>query len=85
MVWGGTAAQRMYTAIRGNHQMQPGGGVLVVEAEGGRIFETDSSGRIVWEYINRYDDDEVAEINSALVLPADYFRDVDWSCNMARN
>ena len=85
MVWGGTAAQRMYTAIRGNHQMQPGGGVLVVETEGGRIFETDSSGRIVWEYINRYDDDEVAEINSALVLPADYFRDVDWSCNMARN
>jgi hypothetical protein len=83
-VWGGTEEQRMYTESRGKHQMQPSGGVLVIESEGGRLFETDPSGRIVWEYINRYDDDEVAEINEARVLPAGYFDDVDWSCNPTR-
>ena len=83
-VWASSSAERMYTPFRGKHEMRPGGGVLIIETNGGRVIETDASGRVVWEYINRYDEDEVVEITGARVLPAAYFDGVDWSCNPAR-
>ena len=70
----------MLSIIRGKHEPTRKGGLLVTEFEGGRVFETDASGRIIWEYINRYDEDEVAEITEARIYPANYFRVSDWSC-----
>ena len=54
--------------------------MLVNEFDAGRVFETDITGRIIWEYINRYDSDEVAEVNEARIYPASYFNVSDWSC-----
>ncbi len=70
----------MLTSIRGKHELTRNGGLLVTEFEGGRLFETDATGRIIWEYINRYDSDEVAEVSEARIYPDNYFRISDWSC-----
>ena len=70
----------MYTEIRGLHAMRPNGGVLAVESQRGRIIEADASGRIVWEYINRYDDDEIAILTEAIVYEDEYFNVSNWDC-----
>jgi hypothetical protein len=80
VIYGGVKGQEMLTIIRGKHDLTRNGGLLITEFEGGRVFETDATGRIIWEYINRYDSDEVAEITEARIYPADYFKVSDWSC-----
>lgn len=77
IVYGGESGQRVFSVIRGKHERTPTGDLLVTEFEGGRVFEIDVSGRIVWEYINRYSSAEVAE---ARVYSASYFNVSDWSC-----
>lgn len=79
-VYGGRDGQRFYTSERGTQQMRPGGGVMVTEAQSGRAFEADASGKIVWEYINRWDDDRIAWLHNAEVYPAGFFTVADWSC-----
>lgn len=78
--YGLAAGQRMYTESSGKHQELPGGNVLVTEAKAGRLFEFDRSGRVVWEFINRYDDKDVAVITEGTRYPEDYFQVRDWSC-----
>jgi hypothetical protein len=80
-IYGAGPGRKMFTNIRGKHQMRPGGGVLVTEFARGRVFETDAEGRVIWEYINRYSATEVAEISEARIYPASYFSASDWSCD----
>jgi hypothetical protein len=80
LVYGGVEGQEMMTVIRGKHELTAQGGLLIAEFEAGRAFETDAGGRTIWQYINRYDADEVAEITEARIYPADYFTVSDWSC-----
>jgi hypothetical protein len=82
IVYGGRRGQEMFSIIRGKLELRPNGGLLVTEFEGGRVFETDIAGRIIWEYINRYDSDEVAEITEARIYRESYFSlNVDeWTC-----
>jgi hypothetical protein len=80
VIYGGVSGQEMLSIIRGKHELTRNGGLLVTEFEGGRVFETDATGRIIWEYINRYDSDEVAEITEARIYSADYFNVSNWSC-----
>ena len=79
-VYGGVKAQELLSVIRGKHEVTERGGLLITEFEGGRVLETDAAGRTIWQYINRYDADEVAEITEARIYPADYFAVSDWSC-----
>lgn len=78
--WGNLPGEEMLTVIRGKQEPREDGGFLITEFEAGRAFETDGAGRIVWEYINRYDDTQVAEITEARSWPAGYFTVPDWSC-----
>ena len=80
MIYGGVAGQEMLSVIRGKLELTRNGGLLVTEFEGGRVFETDSEGRVIWEYINRYDSDEVAEVTEARIYPSSYFNVIEWSC-----
>ena len=80
LLFGGAIGQEMLSIIRGKVDLTAGGGLLVTEFEAGRVFETDSRGNITWEYVNRYDEDEVAEITEARYYPEDYFQVRDWSC-----
>lgn len=79
-IYGGKPGQTFSTAERGLHQMQPDGGVLITEAYYGRAFQVDPAGKVVWEYINRYDDDQTAWIHGAESWPRDYFTVSNWSC-----
>lgn len=85
VVFGDRPGQEMLTVLRGKHEVLPGGGFLITEAEGGRLLETNAAGEIVWEYINRYDAENVAELSEARLYSPDYFTVDDWSCGLARN
>jgi hypothetical protein len=80
VAYGGREGQEFLTVLRGKHEALPGGGFLVTEFEAGRVFEVDAEGRLVWEYINRYDDDRVLEITEARLYPSSYFTVPDWNC-----
>ncbi|MCA8879231.1 MAG: hypothetical protein KDA73_04565 [Rhodobacteraceae bacterium] len=80
VAYGQKPGQEMLSIIRGKQESMPGGGFLITEFEAGRAFEVDADGRLVWEYLNRYDADRVLEITEARSYPADYFSVTDWSC-----
>ncbi len=77
VVFGQKQGQEMLSVIRGQHELLEDGGMLITEFDGGRVIETDADGRIVWEYVNEYDAENVGEITNAAVFAADYFT-VDW-------
>ena len=79
--YGMAPGQPMFTESSGKHQELPGGNVLVTEAKAGRLFEAEPGGRIVWEYINRYDEKDVAVVTEGTRYPDDYFQVRDWSCS----
>jgi len=85
IIYGEKHGQELLSVIRGKHEFMPHGGLLITEFEGGRILETDASGQVIWEYINRYDQNEVAELTEARVYPANYFDVTDWSCEDNNN
>ena len=72
--------QGLASVWRGKVEVTPGGGLLITEFEGGRVLEVDASGNLVWEYVNRYSDSEVAEVTEARLYPESYFTVTDWSC-----
>jgi hypothetical protein len=80
ILYGGKPGQELLSVIKGNVEVTPGGGLLITEAQGGRVLELDASGNLVWQYVNRYDADEVAELGEARLYPAEYFHVKDWSC-----
>ncbi|MCJ8340516.1 MAG: arylsulfotransferase family protein [Pseudomonadales bacterium] len=80
IIYGNKSQQRFLSVVRGKHEVTADGGLLITEFEGGRVFETNTSGNIVWEYINRYSQQEVGEITEARVYTKNYFNVSDWSC-----
>ena len=78
VIYGGKKDEEMLSVIAGKFELKNTGGLLITEFEGGRVFETDGEGRIIWEYINRYDSDEVAEITEARIYPHSYFSNTHW-------
>jgi hypothetical protein len=86
VIYGNSRDQELLTVIRGKHELMPHGGLLITESQGGRVLETDRTGQIIWEYINRYDDNDVAILTEARVYPASYFGAVtDWACETNGN
>lgn len=68
----GTEEHPFYTTLMGAHQTLPNGNVLITESFAGRAFEVTPNGEIVWEYINRWDEDEVALLDQATRYPVHY-------------
>lgn len=83
VVYGERAGQEFQSVIRGKLDLTPEGGLLITEFEAGRVFEVDGQGRIVWEYINRYDAEQVLEMTEARLYATSYFTVEDWSCPSA--
>lgn len=81
ILYGGQDREFMYTSTQGDHQIFRNENIFIVEANAGRVIEVDVNGRIVWEYINRYSDDEVCRLSHAIRYPLDYFTVENWSCN----
>jgi len=85
IIYGEKRNQELLSVIRGKHEYMSHGGLLITEFEGGRVLETDTSGQIVWEYINRYNQDEVAELTEARLYSTNYFNVTNWSCETKTN
>jgi hypothetical protein len=79
-VYGRAKGQTFFTSARGMLQALDGGHLLITESEAGRAFEVDERGQIVWEYVNRYDERDVALLSVALRYPEEYFTVSDWAC-----
>ncbi|WP_162030871.1 MULTISPECIES: arylsulfotransferase family protein [unclassified Lentimonas] len=73
IIYEGDEAHPFLSVIRGKVEVTDRGGLLITHFEGGRVIELDQNNQIVWEYINRYNDDEVAEVTEAMIYPTSYF------------
>jgi len=62
----------LFTAIRGNQQFLPNGNILVTEWVAGRIFEVTPEGNIAWQFIHRYNDEEVVQVSQAIRYDLSY-------------
>ena len=79
-VYGDRPGEEMLSVIRGKIDPTPDGGFLITEFEAGRALQIDASGKVVWEYINRFNDDYVLKITEARLYPESYFTVTDWTC-----
>lgn len=73
VICGEGPGQAFRSVQRGKVELTPDGGLLIADVEGGCAFEVDGEGNKVWEYVNRYDEDEVAWVSEARRYPRDYF------------
>lgn len=69
-----------YTEIMGTHQYLPNRNLLITESREGRVFEVTERGEIVWEYVNRFDEDEVGLVEGAQRYDRSFFNVSEWSC-----
>jgi len=74
VIFGERPGQEMLSVIRGDHQLLENNGMLITEFDAGRVLEVDEDGQIVWEYVNRFNEDFVGEITNSAIYPADYFQ-----------
>jgi len=77
VLFGEKPGQEMLSVIRGQHEILEDGGMLITEFDAGRVLQVDEDGEIVWEYVNKYNDEFVGEITNAAIFSPDYF-EVDW-------
>ena len=62
-VYEGDVGRPFFTAAGGKVQHLSNGNLLITEARRGRVFEIDSSGKTVWEWVHeRYDGADVPEV-----------------------
>lgn len=61
----GSTVEKFYTHSQGKHQLLANDNILITEAQKGRAFAIDSSGRIVWEYYNVADEGILGVIEDA--------------------
>lgn len=81
VLYGGAPGQEIHTPLLGKHQMLPNGNILITQARRGRVLEVTETGELVWELINRHDEELVAVVTSATRYPPSYFEEVeDWTC-----
>jgi hypothetical protein len=81
VVYQGNDEDIFFSSQMGKQQLLENGNILIADPDGGRAFEVDSDGEIVWEYINHWSAEQVAVITQAMRLPQDYFSFSDAGCN----
>ena len=69
-----------FADIMGTHQRLANGNRLITESRRGRVFEVDPAGDVVWEYVERYDDEHAAWLAGALRYDEAYLTVADWDC-----
>ncbi|WP_209509802.1 MULTISPECIES: arylsulfotransferase family protein [unclassified Ruegeria] len=74
IAYGSRPGQEMLSVVRGQHEILSDGGMLITEFDAGRVLEVTAEGDIVWEYVNRFDDDFVGEITNSKLYSAEFFQ-----------
>jgi hypothetical protein len=68
-----TSEQAFYTQTGGKHQLLANGNRLITEAHGGRVFEIDAAGDLVWNWIiETRGDGLVPEVLEGTRYPAEF-------------
>lgn len=70
-----------YSPFRGKHQILENGNILLAETDAGRAFEILPNGKVVWSYINAWDEDEVGWILGAHRYPASFASIANIECS----
>lgn len=78
IVYGSRPGQEMLSVIRGQHELLEDNEMIVTEFDAGRVFQVDGSGQIIWEFVNKYDENFVGEITDSHLFSAEYL-DFDFS------
>ena len=74
VAYSGDKENPFYSLALGDHQWLPNGNILITETLTGRIFEVDTSGKIVWEFINLVGDGYAGEVEVAIRLSEQFTR-----------
>jgi len=82
IIYGPEQDEKFFTNTQGKHQKLPNGNYLVSDYSGGRAFEFDRQGKIVWQYVNGYDEKEIAKVSGATRYPDGYFTVSSWNCDV---
>ena len=69
------AKERFYTWMRGKHEILDNGHIAISSPQQGRAFEVNLQGEVVFEFVNRYDDNRTLLVSEMITLPLDYFGD----------
>lgn len=79
VIYEGSKESPFYSGIMGKHQWLANGNLLITESMGGRAFELNPAGEIVWEFVNYIDDGVVGFVSEVTRLPpgADAFVTAD--------
>lgn len=80
----GTEIRPFYTGIMGKQQWLPNGDVLITETDGGRGFEINADGEIVWQYVNFVKPGVVGIVQEVTRLPSDTRRLFESADGVAR-
>ena len=75
VVFGNKSNQQMQTTIRGDHDILQNGNIVITEFESGRVIEINNTGKILWEYLNIYNDKYVGEIINSKIFPESFLSD----------
>ena len=68
----GSPQNPFYTFVRGKQQFLDKGNILISEHGAGRSFEINSNQKIVWSYVNRYNENAVYKLTEATRYPLTY-------------
>ena len=73
-------SHEFYTDCCGKLELLENDNLLITIHEEGRIIEVTPSGEIVWQFINRYDEDRIAYVYDGIRYPRSYFQEDAFSC-----
>ena len=62
-----------YSAIRGKHQTLSDGSLLITLSQQGRVLHVTRDGRVMMEFLNRFDARQNLLLSEAQFFPPDYF------------
>ena len=71
-LYGGRKNEFFYTHRMGNHQRLPNGNFLITVSEGGYLLEVTPGRKVVWSYVNGWDEETAAWIEGATRYPPQY-------------
>jgi hypothetical protein len=64
---------QFYTWMRGKHQVLENGHIIITSPQQGRAFEVDQQGKVVFEWINRYDQKQALLVSEMIHLDSQFF------------
>lgn len=78
--------EKFYTWMRGKHEVLDNGHLVLSSPQQGRVFELNQDGKVVFEFVNRYDEQKTMLVSELLTLPLDYFdKDAFKNCQTKSN